>query len=580
MKKYIAIKHTILRNISDDEVKQHLPSGAKLIKTFEVQPCSSSQHEISDIPFDSAAILQQEFVKNELYPFLQKNPDATIIYFGAAPVALAVQLGYLLGNWNSHEVRLLHHANQNWDWPSDASPEKLPTTTKFIVDEILGGGNISFRVATSFELQVEESKDGINDIVKQLELKLQEIDKDAFQSNDQARMFADEFEEGLESIMNKFSGAETVHLLAAVPVGIAYLMGTRIRSNLNKRIALYQFNASRNPRYARVLTLSQSQVEQEPIKGKLKKAIHGIRADFSEEVNNSLTAFVKEKIDSYAKANGKLSWIQSCLPQGNYSEYHTEYWGTLPALFETVLHGSVIDEKRNETPGGFSIEEGPPVNWIIDDRFIYWLYKRFKHDTIKVQRALRLFLFHEAVHFYHHLTAYTANDAGGFPRIIEEVDYQADVWAMLHEYSYSKMYYPKELKDEKAFFKDLIHVATETMWAFDDAENAMRDEIQVRRMNRYLIWYWQALRIEETKVNKLEDIVIVLSQKPLVEINGLTMKTNGRRVQFDLLNYQPTSLEIGALINNKVYRRGSSPNIDPSKIVSAFEKRSGDFTKI
>ena len=51
---------------------------------------------------------------------------------------------------------------------------------------------------------------------------------------------------------------------------------------------------------------------------------------------------------------------------------------------------------------------------------------------------------------------------------------------MIHEYSFSKMYYSREVKDEKELFKNMIDVAIKTMWAFDDLEYN-NEEMQIRR---------------------------------------------------------------------------------------------------
>ncbi len=66
----------------------------------------------------------------------------------------------------------------------------------------------------------------------------------------------------------------------------------------------------------------------------------------------------------------------------------------------------------------------------------------------------------------------------GSRRVLEEADYIADVWAMIHEYSYSKMHYNQEAKIEKEFFKEMIEVASKTMWAFDDLD-PNNEEMQI-----------------------------------------------------------------------------------------------------
>jgi len=51
--------------------------------------------------------------------------------------------------------------------------------------------------------------------------------------------------------------------------------------------------------------------------------------------------------------------------------------------------------------------------------------------------------------------------------VIEEADYQADVWALLTEYKYCCLYEPGKLKNGvKEFFCNAIETAVETMWSF------------------------------------------------------------------------------------------------------------------
>ena len=64
-------------------------------------------------------------------------------------------------------------------------------------------------------------------------------------------------------------------------------------------------------------------------------------------------------------------------------------------------------------------------------------------------QAGRLFLFHEALHYSsegHRLTSEVANGIGQFPKVIEEADYQAKVWALPSEYKYCSLYETGKLK--------------------------------------------------------------------------------------------------------------------------------------
>ena len=70
------------------------------------------------------------------------------------------------------------------------------------------------------------------------------------------------------------------------------------------------------------------------------------------------------------------------------------------------------------------------------------------------------------------------------------------------------------------------------MWSFDD-NGAGLEEIQIRRLNRYMIWYWQYARIEQEGKN-LDSILGILQEKPVIELNGLCTKEENNRFFFVL----------------------------------------------
>jgi len=129
----------------------------------------------------------------------------------------------------------------------------------------------------------------------------------------------------------------------------------------------------------------------------------------------------------------------------------------------------------------------------------------------------------------------------------------------------------------KQFFLDSIDVATETMWAFDD-NGVNLEEIQIRRVNRYLMWYWQYVMIEKFGTD-LNEIIKVLEDKPVIEINGLKTKGLNNRFYFDLNNKNSPHLEIAIFKNNEVYRHGSASNLPIESLVEGFKKMNGDLIK-
>lgn len=195
-------------------------------------------------------------------------------------------------------------------------------------------------------------------------------------------------------------------------------------------------------------------------------------------------------------------------------------------------------------------------------------------------QAGRLFFFHEALHYSsdgHRLTREVANGIGQFPKVIEEADYQADVWALLTEYKYCCLYEPEKLKNGiKQFFCNAIETAVETMWSFMDTGIEL-SVIQIRGMNRFLNWYWQWTLVENIKEQgSLKEIVQILLDKPIIEFAGIPLDLRGYRTYYKLNARQQVGMQLAAFAKNRVYR--FAPN-EIQNIVDGFRQLNGEKVK-
>jgi hypothetical protein len=113
----------------------------------------------------------------------------------------------------------------------------------------------------------------------------------------------------------------------------------------------------------------------------------------------------------------------------------------------------------------------------------------------------------------------------------------------------------------------------ETMWSFDDQGEIIK-EIQIRRMNRYLIWYWQSVRIKYS--NTLSKILDILSEKPIMEFSGLRLKASNQRVFYNLDDMVKELCEIGIYANGRVKRITPANYTD---LIEGFRERNGNKIK-
>jgi hypothetical protein len=196
------------------------------------------------------------------------------------------------------------------------------------------------------------------------------------------------------------------------------------------------------------------------------------------------------------------------------------------------------------------------------------------------RRALRLLVLHEAVHRGPQaLTRTSSQGVGRFPKVLEEIDYHADVWALLYEHALSELASRAEVLDPQRFFMDLIRVATETMWAFDD-DGSPLGEIQVRRLSRYLIWYWQYLHLERGTGRgapmTLEEILALLAERPVIELAGPAVVARDERVFFALDIAHVKVPELCIYHEGRLYRHGARYDFSITGLIEGARMRDGD----
>ena len=301
-----------------------------------------------------------------------------------------------------------------------------------------------------------------------------------------------------------------------------------------------------------------------------------IREQWNKELQEKVKPFIKNSVNTFPNWFAHISQndtgLVDCL-KGN--------WGNLPDLSKTSLLNDTIDLNTTNVNNGFTYKSSES-KWQIDDGMFLSLKSRLsKIENTDIGKAGRLFLFHEGLHYSaegHNLIQEIATGIGRFPKVIEEADYQADVWGLLYEYKYSSIFNNSSVEPSyKKFFLDSIDTAVETMWSFVDS-GAELTEIQIRSMNRFLNWYWQWIRIEFLPGNgTLKEIIEILFDKPVIEFAGADVFTlDGQRVYYKLNSKHARNYEVAIFHKNRVSR--FTP-VGISKIVEGFHELNGNKVK-
>ena len=129
--------------------------------------------------------------------------------------------------------------------------------------------------------------------------------------------------------------------------------------------------------------------------------------------------------------------------------------------------------------------------WGVSDRLVLGWQGVLGENDLALRRAGRLFFFHEYVHDYQTLTAATAKEVGKFGSVLEHIDYVADVYALLHELTFTLGTSAEDRAQAKAALDTLLETMLSAMWAFAPAPGSA--EWEVRRLRRFLNWYWRQI---------------------------------------------------------------------------------------
>jgi len=515
----------------------------------------------------------EERFQAEVAPLRHKHPDYLLVYFGSAPIPLAVQLGFLCETWQQLTVVPHHHTQRRWAWVSEPGrPPARVVRGAMPAERERTAGEMVIRVSTSHRVDPLETRKAVPDALHEVDLALEHPSEDAFSHVEEMLEVARAFRELLDDIGNRFQGIHRIHLFASVQPGMAFLLGAQISKTMHPPVQTYQYmrNARGGPYHLpAVVVNTPPSPPPVPLTAEELERATADRARLERDLE-----WMKELAER-SRLSAKQSWLAGLL--GKEHPDFTAHWKHLPPLRATPVSRTKVEVATRSVQDTFRL--APSSNaWQIDDQWLARLARRLpeKHER---ERALRMLVLHELAHRGPQtLTRTSSQEIGRFPKVLEEIDFQADVWAMLHEYALTCSQHPEEVQDAPVFFKSLVRLATECMWAFDDGPPLR--EIQVRRLNRYLLWSWQYLLLERLASTgdggTLEDALSVLSQRPILELAGPTLSTHDGRIYYSLDPRHVRAPEFAAYHQGQLHRHGPRPDFSIDALLGGVRERNAE----
>ena len=576
----IIIAHSGLdRKIKEAECRRQVESYSFeniIFISFDI--ASAKLSELYDLPFEQLALEQQRKFKTEIEPHLKNDPNIIIAYFGLAPIPLAFQLGVLFNNFSQLWVYQFHHEKKVWYQETEPINgyqfEILQLELPIRVEK--GKGDVFIRVGTSYRIEPQHTLEVLANPTNEFDITLRSPHLDGISNKSQLFDVVNKFQEVLFSFANYLPDRDKIHLFIASTTGLAFALGTKINPNVYPLIQTYQYSKDETPKYREAILITKKMDVVKALTEEEATIANNVREQWSNELINKIIPFIVNNQNVFD------NWYSHII-QNNKAlmNFIKGAWESLPDLSRTSLITDAIDLSTHTVGNGFKYVSAES-KWQIDDVMLFSLSNRLsKRPGTDILRAGRLFLFHEALHYSqdgHCLTEEIATGIGRFPKVIEEADYQADVWGLLYEYRLSYQNDYQQVSEHiKKFFLDAIDTAVETMWSFVDNGTPLT-EIQIRSMNRFLNWYWQWVRIERLSGHgDLSDVIQILFDKPTIEFAGAEVVTIDRQRTCFKLNDKPyTSYELAIFYKNKVNRFAPTGIL---KIEEGFRELNGDKIK-
>mgnify|MGYP001176831359 FL=1 len=513
---------------------------------------------------------------SEIHAKMALLTGAELHYFGLAEVPHVIAMGAYLGDEIPIELHDFDRDAKSWAWPESKRTLEARVLGLPSGDPIPAEGSVVLRVEISFAISDEDVHDAAGaKHLAEVRVTLREGLNPAIckvRSPADVQEVRLRIREALAAIRTKFPNLETLHVFAAAPVSVCFALGQELKPRNSPPVQTYRYRKiDGQPAYMPALILSaelEGQAET-PLTDEDRATAQRVRGVWREAL---------KEVETYAAAKRALQnrqpsrWYELLEPVDKLRAVRP--FPPLPPVCDIVPDGARVDDNPVATEYGFT---KPTKTWHLSDRLLVALHTSTQGKADDLKRLIRLFLFHEYLHDYHSLTKYRAAEVGRFQNCLEHIDYTADSYAILHQLDLqaSRDHTEVDTDDKRRrFIQRQVELVVGSFWAFQPPPPIR--EWQVRRIRRYLNWYWRLVQIGYAE--DLETVLRLLARPPHVEIVGLHQVAVGQRLfcYLDRLDRR-TKPELGVVLeNHKLLRVADSVTSPLPQFFAAFQNRDHD----
>lgn len=572
----LIVRHSGLRPVTATEVAASIPVSLNSLHRddFEVntEPYGT-QIEQGDWSGQSRFLAEKA---GEIRAKLTSRDGAEAHYFGLAEVPHVIAMGAHMGDETPIEIHDFDRDAKSWAWPEDHKTLNARVVGLPSGEPITAEGSVVLRVEISFAISDQDVHEAAGSRhLAEVTVTLADALTPAIckvRSSADLREVRLRIREAISAIRSSFPNLDTLHVLAAAPVSVCFALGQELKPRNSPPIQTYRYRKiDGEPAYTPAIVLSagsEAQAEA-PLTDEDRKTASSVRGIWR--------AALKE-VETYAagkRAQQKPQlgpWYELLEPVETLRVVRP--FPPLPPICELVPAGARVDDEPVPTEYGF---KKPTRTWHLSDTLLAAFAASTKGDPESLKRLIRLFLFHEYLHDFHSLSKYRAAEVGRFQNCLEHIDYTADSYAMLHQLDIQRTLDHGEVDDEdkqKRYIEQQVRLAVGSFWAFQPSPPIR--EWQVRRLRRYLNWYWRLVQIGFAP--NLATVFRLLARPPHVEIAGLHQFAIGQRLfcRLDRLDHR-TKPELAIVLENeKLLRVPDSVTSPMPQFLEAFQNRDSD----
>lgn len=511
-----------------------------------------------------------------------QNPE--LHYFGLAEIPHVIALGAYVGD---ERIIHLHEYNRgvgDWRWPAPAKTLSVESTGLPEGKPVMARGSVVVRVVISVPVSDADISEAVG--TEHLAEVTVGLAGGAVPTYGNVQSQADleairlEFRQALAAVRKARPNTDTIHLFVGAGSSVCFALGQELKLRNSPPVQTYRFRkVAGEPSYKPALLLGResgaAEVALSPAQVARAKEIR--TTDFTEALGDVITYAANRKDDFGTDG----PWYHDLAPKDTLRAVKP-----FPALRPlAAIYSSMRLERDKVDPEPFVGSDGYGYDkdrhlWRLADTLLLGLDRAADGDRQRLRQLIRLFLFHEYLHDYHSLSKYTADEVGKFNNSLEHLDYTADTYALLHQLDLSQ----RSLRElatsddkKKEFLADQIELAIRSFWAFDVDGTV---EWQVRRIRRYLNWYWRHVQV--TRATDLRTAMLLFPRQPRLEIGGLKLIARDRRVWARLGELDRTThLELAVVTeDDRLVRLQESADLSIRALLDAFHRGAASHTEI